>query len=612
MSGAPPVWPTPPATPPAAPSVRAPALPHPPWLWLYLVTAAVYVAPGTVRDLREEWGQIDALHADVGWWAEVYRLFLVALFVPPLLIAAGLVLAAVPALRRALVEYGHPQLQVDGPAGDVTRAALADMQAFVDRHSTGVEIRLTLYPGDARIYPTSLRRARIAVSPTFVHLWAGHPSAVRAVLLHEIGHRRQGEHLVGGLGSPLGWLVRVWAVSFPLLTAAPLALLAVAGRDLLAIAGAPELVRSAARPLQVLIFPVTALWLAELSADAWAARVAGPLAVREALQLRDALRATAGGGPGGGVRGIRGTGRGWPGLLARARRTLHLLDHPPAPLRCTLLGTSAHPTGATRASAVPLIGWPLAVAAAFVVSVAAFVPQYLLVYRTTDGLATELARGALTTLTSSLPATLGAAVLLLAWPWLGAIWPRLWEPGPLAPATRPSAAPLLLAACLPATLALGALVPAPAAELPPIAVPASVTSPDGVPQRGDGPVVLRVRSVTGVQEVTGAADGQIGKRLADALLAARWTLNGDGTFSVDAPTSAGSPLGSVRGTWLTSASQVMLQGSGAATMTGLILWNDDPRSMQLYWTLPADSAGADGDPAALVPRMYRIDVQLSH
>ena len=34
----------------------------------------------------------------------------------PLLIAAGLVLAAVPALRRAVVEYRHPQLRVDGPA----------------------------------------------------------------------------------------------------------------------------------------------------------------------------------------------------------------------------------------------------------------------------------------------------------------------------------------------------------------------------------------------------------------------------------------------------------------------------------------------------------------
>ncbi len=237
------------------------------------------------------------------------------------------------------------------------------------------------------------------------------------MLLHEIAHLRQGDHLVVGLGSPFPWLVRVWAPVFLAVELVPLAVFYVTQPGLLTAALGGQVVTDLGVIPRQVILPVAALWLAELSADRFAADVLGPAPIERSLA------------------GHAGGGRYSP------------LSHPPRPVRRELAGA------ARAARAVLLTGWFTALLVQLAVTIVVATPAFLLEGLSLPETAQAITRGIRAFLLGGRPIVLAGLALILAWPYVSRLWLRCWtRAAPAGPPPRP--ADHLAAAALPGVLLL--------------------------------------------------------------------------------------------------------------------------------------------------------------
>ena len=321
------------------------------------------------------------------------------------------------------------------------------MQDFVARYDPAIRLRAVARDDQmARIYPVSWRTARIAVFRPLPELWRRDREAAQAVLLREVAHRRHGDQLVVGLGSPLVWLMRIWVPAFVVLALTPVVVYAALGGGLLTQAVAGQGAWPLLQPIGLLILPVTALWLAELDADLDAARVLGAEPVRRALQ------ATGG------------------------SRLLGLLSRPPRRLR--LRNAATRPTG----SFALLAAWPTALAVQLLVIIAGAAVAYLLISQSLADTGRDLLAGTHQFLRSNQVLVIAAIIVLLLWPLLARPWDRLWSGGP-GPDGRQPWRPYLAAAVVPVALLALSLAPLPASYARHGATPAELLAPAGVAER---------------------------------------------------------------------------------------------------------------------------------
>jgi hypothetical protein len=398
----------------------------PPWLWVWLAGYLLATMPQEIRLVHlilTYFGQDSALRGIAGkGLVTVERLALIFDLVIYAVIVAGAVAALLPRLRGRWVEWRFKLVSDDRPI-------VAEMQRFVSSHDPSIRLRVTIRSDQmARIYPVGWRRARIAIFRPLPALWRRDREAAQAILLHEIAHRRQGDQLIVGLGSPFVMLMRIWVPAYLLLVLVPVTIyLADGGSALAPFIALSSVTQAVLIPAEIFL-PVTALWLAELGADQVAAHAAG------AGAMRQALRATAGSGA---------------SVLARA---LALLSHPPRRLRLRL--AAARPAGSAGLVAV----WPAALVAWLVVLPLGLTVLALLLLGFPLSLTeTGLREGMHELLTDSRPVVIATAVLLLAWPVLAYPWQRLWSSAPRL--SRQLWWPYLAAAILPIGMLAVSLAP---------------------------------------------------------------------------------------------------------------------------------------------------------
>ncbi|MEV6866409.1 M48 family metalloprotease [Streptosporangium subroseum] len=600
---------SPPSAPPAGGEGRLPATGGetsgwmlPPWLWLYFLGILAPSVPQAVESFQNN---ADGMAALVGRLAaNVQRAGTAVLtatgileFLPALLLLAGIAGVLFPGARGRWAERRHRLLPSDEPV-------IGEMAAFARHHAPAAELRLgERHDRLARVYPVGWREARVAVYPPLVRLWAEDRQAAQAVLLHEVAHLRQGDHLIVGLASPFVWSVKVWGAALAVLALVPSTIYLIAGG-----VGASPVLSSVlyvmvAIPIS-LILPVAGLWVAELSADRYAMTVVGAAALARAL------------GP------ARPHG-------SAIRRVLGLLSHPPRRLR--LWAVLAWPGGTVALAAL----WPLAC----VVRLAA-VAIFELVARMLNGSpfpeALETVAGGFPEELSSVSTLLAEmTVLLVNWPLLAPLWLRIWTP---FRAARHRFAPYLMSALLPGLLIAGGLTagtgdeaaPAPSGPTPTLeAVPeriGPVGTPEATPERTglvddrpwtgqDLPVNLRILAPYSTLEQHGGDPAWKGVA-AGWLGAGVWNAGKDGLFAFTALADRPDLRPGVGG-WLRIGDEVTFwlpieqdtEGRTVATkINGMIDLGRSPAVMNAFWARKPDGSPADLLPALALEFTATLDV----
>jgi Zn-dependent protease with chaperone function len=384
---------------------------------LPLTISVIYPAFASIGNVGMAAGGGGAAYAMVWGFTIIFAVLLYVMLV------AGMVVVVFPQVRGRWVERRLMLVADDRPV-------VAEMQQFVDFYDPSVRLRVSLRADQmARIYPVGWRKARIAVFRPLTVLWRYDREAAQAVLLHEVAHRRRGDQLIMGLGSPFTWLVRIGVPAYLVLVLIPSAVFLVAGAGEMGSFTA-GLAASLAGTIPSLVFlPVIALWLAELDADQQAVRAVGPAALRRALQVAAGPRAHV------------------------AARAMALLSHPPGRLRLRCAGAS--PAG----SAVLMAAWPASMAVfVLVLPFVIDVPLYFSGQLQAGLWEVDVRSVMYLMLVYHLPLVIATAVVLLAWPAVAAFWERLWCRGPRTGGRQPWW-PSLAAASVPVGMLLLFLAP---------------------------------------------------------------------------------------------------------------------------------------------------------
>jgi Zn-dependent protease with chaperone function len=477
-------------------------------LWLWLIGDLAVLIPAEVSNERHQIALYTG-HGDItpqvtaGTPYTLLLLFTILSGLTYLIFAAGVIGTMFPRLRGRLVErrFGlaedpaaaeHVGIAEDLGAAEHLGIAedpgLAEMQDYVGQHDPSIQLRATARDDQmARIYPVGWRAARIAVFRPLFELWRRDREAAQAILLHEVAHRRHGDQLVVGLGSPLVWLMRIWVPAFAVLVLAPVVIYAALGGGLLTQAVAGQGALQLLQPIGLLILPVTALWLAELDADLATAQVLGAEPVCRALEAAGDTR------------------------VSRRARLAGLLSRPPRRLRRRY--AASRPAG----SVALLAAWPTALIAQLLVISAGAAVAYLLISQPPSDIGRDLLAGTRQFLLSNRILIIAAIILLLLWPVLARPWRRLWSARP-GPDGRQPWRPYLAAAVVPVALLGVSLAP----------LPGSYARHDGTPAtcsrllawRGGPGFGDKVQAETAIGSVLAARTRAEAQNGFDALLAA--------------------------------------------------------------------------------------------
>ncbi|MHB9863753.1 M48 family metalloprotease [Streptomyces sp. YIM S03343] len=510
--------------------------------------------------------RLPALISHLGWAVSLIRtghgrrpgvqtaaaLILVQLLPLVFLLAAVLSLVAT-GLRARWVEH-HYELRPADPAAEGEPPTIDEMQRFLTEQAPGTELRVTVRQDlPARVYPGGWRTARVGVFSPLVSLWKRDREAAEAVLHHEIGHLRNGEQHVAGLGSPFTGLVRAWPYVFAVFGLLPVILLFASGNPTAPLMSAQIVLVVVSVPKNLLIV-VGALWSAELAADRYAARTAGSAAQTTGSAAQTAKSAAQ-------QRALREGTRTSHGVLAR-------LYHPPVRMRLWFIARSEQPP----AQLLLVLLWPAAMLTGNLLDLSGGALAFWLLGDTTADDATRRAVALSRAELVSGPVWWAILGAITVWPLLTRRWARLWgwhgraAAGTLSPTVYATSGLLpvlvLVLGLLPvgptpgerpqatsrsphATVSTGSGLALPT-PCPSRSRPAPPSRPAGLPSfealrsnrptsdtapTGDRMRSLRTLHVVSTSPLLGSpAQAQ---DVADRLAHAHWTLGPDGTLTAD-------------------------------------------------------------------------------
>ncbi|MEV0299162.1 hypothetical protein [Nocardia sp. NPDC050710] len=386
--------------------VRAPA---PPWLLFWLAGTVAWTIPHNASQwwslIMDLVGVTPKASAAVAYSA-LLRIPSVVDLVPVLVVLAAVATVFGARLRGRIVEHRY---RLEHPPDLPTVAAIS---AFALAQLATVDIRVNLRRTDllAMAYFHRLRQPRLAIFGPLTILWRKDRPAAEAVILHEIGHCRQGDNILLGAVSPLEWVLKHW---LPIAVATMLVPVSISwgiqAIDFLHTVGLDGashkagqflgllfhlglmLLSATAVLLAAIAMPAAGSWSAELNADyiAAASSPAG-IAVATARIRRSGLA-------------------GW--AVAR-------LTHPPTALRRSLLraGPRIHALGAIMC--YPL-GWLVVLGCNLIVANA----NLVLIDTSPSELASQNRQFMSWWLQYQWPLWLAAAAFVILWP----AWCRYWQ-----------------------------------------------------------------------------------------------------------------------------------------------------------------------------------------
>lgn len=265
---------------------------RPAWLWFWL-TLYLIGLPNLFQDQFVK--RINDISSSTYTWSvqvggltplfETMRAVSLYELVAYVVVFVGVASVFLPWLRGAYVEKKYRLIQAD------TIPVVHEIGIFVRQQVPNIYIRANLRRTDlfAITYPLGFRKPALAIFGGLVILWRMDQKRAEAILLHEIGHVRQGDTLILGAGSLFEVLVRYWVWIFLFLIFLPVTLYTagsiyqysrqfsgflenVPGHFVLVTAnliilGVMTLISEFFMMFSVFVLPLAGIWSAELYAD---------------------------------------------------------------------------------------------------------------------------------------------------------------------------------------------------------------------------------------------------------------------------------------------------------------------------------------------------------
>jgi hypothetical protein len=192
------------------PSAKLRSAPIPPFLFLWLFVLAI--------SWKDFYFQYKLISMNLSYEWSILTLVSVADAWPSLLLLASLVSIALPRLRRRYMVWKFGLEKTENCSG-VALEIVEFIKSIAPRCAVYCNFRRQDHL--AFVFPVSFCQCGVAIFARMLHLWRAEPETSKAVLLHEMAHIRQGDHLVVGFGSTLQTYMRYWLLIFLLFAVCP-------------------------------------------------------------------------------------------------------------------------------------------------------------------------------------------------------------------------------------------------------------------------------------------------------------------------------------------------------------------------------------------------------
>ena len=144
-------------------------------------------------------------YSEITHFPYLYLLPNIPELIPPLILLLGILTVAFPQVRKSHIEKKY-NLSEDYPR----TPSLVEIEEFIKIHAPEIKIKANpLYLNETVfVYPLGYRKTGIAVFGKLIKSWRSDRNATEAILLHEIGHYRNGDALILGAGSFFEFVVK--------------------------------------------------------------------------------------------------------------------------------------------------------------------------------------------------------------------------------------------------------------------------------------------------------------------------------------------------------------------------------------------------------------------
>lgn len=179
----------------------------PPWMWVWFIFY-IYTLPGLIRMLKENIESFlfstDPAYTNLTLISR-FKLVNAPYLIPSIFLILGSLSVLFPSMRTYYVEKKYKLTE-----NYQLVPAIVEIEDFLKLHAPNLKIKTNLLSQrkEVFIYPIGYRKTGIAIFGKFIKSWRLNRENAQAMLLHEIGHFRNGDALVLGAGSLFEFTVK--------------------------------------------------------------------------------------------------------------------------------------------------------------------------------------------------------------------------------------------------------------------------------------------------------------------------------------------------------------------------------------------------------------------
>ena len=245
----------------------------PPWLWVWFAYY-IYKLPTLIELLKENLGSFlfstDPTYANMTLISR-FKLLNAPFWIPSIFLFLGVLSILFPHVRSYYVEEKFKLTE------NYTKIpAIIEIEDFLKLHAPNLKIKTNLLSQSEEvfIYPIGYRKTGIAIFGKFIKSWRSDRESSQEILLHEIGHYRNGDALILGAGSFFEFVVKhsIGIIAFFFLIQIPLVFIDLTNHNMLSpslffIYGITDPIVIFFHTLAFFTLPIAGIWSAELNAD---------------------------------------------------------------------------------------------------------------------------------------------------------------------------------------------------------------------------------------------------------------------------------------------------------------------------------------------------------